>query len=222
MSVRHLAMGVAGSALGVACLAPLSGCMCVDKVQRIGVHSTALQPVRIWTNDLGDRALECRVADVHEATASRRNLGARFIRAPRSAWSNAVGAVDAKRGVDRDGPVSVELVARLAAENEDDFLLVPSDVRQRHLAAAPDESGGWAFAEQDAARWGGCAGYVEMLGPRTVEVVICSASLAWPESQYRTRWGSAAQLLLIVPAFVVDVITAPVQVVIILNELSRI
>ena len=198
--------------------------MCVDMVKHVGVHSTKLQPIAFWTNACGDRALECNVWDTHEATSTRRDFGKRFVYASQVTWSTAVSNAAGANFGGKELTVYLEPRIILGTNGvemaADHFVLIPGDVRRRVIAVPPETCGSWML-DAEKSRSYSCPHYSTVTGAHTIEVIICSATIAASEARHKIGCWKPAQLLLL-PAYVVDVVTSPIQFVIIMHRLSKI
>jgi len=198
------------------------GCMCVHIVKNVGVHETSLHPVAFWTNACGDSALECTVVAIHLATHSGRDFGVRYIYATRDTWQSAVIRAGGQHYGGPDRIIGLEPSATLCTNTmlqmTNGFWLVPGDVKHKLTAKPPDICPPWSRAAQSL-RSISCAHYSTVVDTNQIEVAVCMAYVNYRERRYKTGWWWPAQILL-APAYVVDVITAPIQFFVIMHRLS--
>ena len=205
------------------CFISQSGCLCVETVKHIGVHETQLTPTSFFTNTCGDVVLECKVSDIHRATSASRDIGTRYIYASRSTWDATVSRSTGTNIYGKRIPVYLEPIVMCSSNNTlpaaDGFWLIPGDVKHWLIAQPPEECEPWSPAAADNAQHSSCPRYSASIGSQPVEVIICSAKVS--RAQYKTRWWKPAQILQ-VPAYAVDILTFPIQFIIIMHELSTI
>jgi hypothetical protein len=198
----------------------LSGCMCVQKVQNIGVHHLRLHPLDIWTNGCGDRLLSCTLTDYRPASSQSVNLGRRFVTADKSTWADleqesAAGLPDSRiRRAFR-----VITACPVTSTSECAFALEPPDTSRKLTPTLPATCEPWTLAEDAAG--GSCPHYITTGANGPITIIVCEARIETKYAVYKDSWHAPAQIL-VIPALILDVVTSPIQFVMIMNSLSRI
>ncbi len=200
----------------------LCGCMCVDRVKKIGVHSLDLSPVSFWTNSCGDRLLECQLMDVRPALSRRVDLGTRYIRAPSSGWASleAAEATYTHPG----GRAFAIITSRIsntydAVDPADGFRLEPAVGGDYRAAQLPADCAPWTLVPDLGG--GSCPHYMASASNKTFTLVVCETRVSAAEARRTDAWHGPLQMLLI-PAVLIDIVTSPIQLIMILHELSKI
>ena len=216
-------MKTIGTALLLAlCASSMLGCMCVDKVKKIGVHTLQLSPHAFWTNSCGDRLLECQMTDFRPALSRRVDLGPRYIRATQSAWVS-IEAHEAAFARPGDKAFATITAGFMESDRTDatpyGFGLVPPITDKYRAAQLPSECSPWTQVPDLGA--GSCPHYSASISNKLFILVVCETRIATGEAQHTDTWHAPAQILL-VPAVLIDIVTSPIQLIIILHELSKI
>ena len=207
-----------------------SGCMCVHAVKTGGTHIRCLQPTGVWTNSAAEVMVECSALDKRVLSNKTQNLGKRLVCASPSAWNSAIKAEFEKqrKNAERYGrtnkidlvflrpavTLSVTNAANMFAGN---FVLFPPDI-----AAVSD-------AQPLMSGWTRCgipknASYPSWLvnvDGQTLTIYVDSLGLPEEARRYKDWWWYPNQVFLI-PAYAVDIVTCPIQFLMIMHSLSKI
>jgi hypothetical protein len=196
--------------------------MCVEKVKKIGVHTLQLSPRAFWTNSCHDRLLECQLTDFRPASSRRVDMGPRYVCASQSAWASieAHAAAFARPDDKAFAVITAGFIkSDLTNATPDGFRLVPPISDKYRAPRLPSECAPWNQVPDLGA--GSCPHYLVSVSNKSFTLLVCETQIAAADAQRTDAWHRPAQILL-VPAVLVDIVTSPIQLIMILHELSKI
>jgi hypothetical protein len=174
--------------------------------------------------------VECNVIDTRVLSGKDQNLGKRLVCASPSTWNTAIMAeVETQRnnaerygGARRIDHIYLRPAVTLSVTNAADvfsggFVLFPSAIAVS-LEAEPPASG-WircGISKNDS-----CPSWPVNVDGQILTVSVDSVSLPATAKKYKDWWWYPNQVLLI-PAYAVDIVTSPIQLLMIMHSLSKI
>lgn len=208
-----------------------TGCMCVHAVKTAGTHRRHLSATAVWTNTTGNIAIECKMADTMVLSQRSEPLGTRFVFAAPETWERAISSEikkqehyarrrDKTRRIDH---IYLRATVALSVTNETEvckggFVLFPPDVSSRCDAPPLDAAWSRCAIPPDS---GNTPRFDAAVSNQPVTVYIGTVALPRDAQQYKDWWWGPNQVLLI-PAYAVDIVTSPIQFIMIMNALSKI
>lgn len=207
-----------------------SGCMCVHAVKTGGTHHRRLQPTAVWTNTAAEVMVECQLLDTRMLSGKSQVAGTHLVCASPSTWD---GAIQAEVQNQRQQAMRYQGTNQITH-----FFLRPSvtisetntaDVFGGQFILFPpilDDAGAYTLPTSG---WFRCSTPENTSHPRwlvTVEgqaitVYVDNVIIPQEVQRYKDWWWYPNQILL-VPALVVDIVTAPIQFLMVMNSLSKI
>lgn len=207
-----------------------SGCMCVYAVKTGGTHIRYLQPIAAWTNNAAEVMVECSALDKRVLPDKAQDLGKRFVCASPLTWDAAIKAEFEKqrKNAERYGRTSridhvflrpgVTLTATNAADAfAGSFVLFPPDMAVSSNAEPP--GAGWM--RRGIPKNSSYPSWLAAVDGETLTIYVDNVGLPEEVRRYKDWWWYPNQLLLI-PAYAVDIVTSPIQILVIMHSLGKI
>jgi len=206
------------------------GCLCAHAVVTGGTHLRHLKPTGVWTDGQARVMVECSVLDLQLLSCNSQSLGTRLVCASPATWQSAIEAEVGKQQRDAEryrGPSTIDHIflrpavalpattgANVFAGN---FVLLPSDITT--LSDAEPPGSGWV--RHGIPVNASCPSWPANVGGRVVTVHVDGVVLPQEARRYKDWWWYPNQVLLL-PACAVDVVTSPIQFLMIIHSLGKI
>ncbi len=207
-----------------------SGCMCVRAVKTGGTHYRRLQPTAVWTNSAAETMVECQLLDTQMLSGRSQQLGTRLVCASPSTWNSAIRAEvenQKQRAMRYQStneithfffrPTVTLSTTNATAVFTGEFVLYPPVLD--HVVENDFVTSGWFRC--GIPRNSSHPSWPVTLDGRTITVYVDSVALPQEVQRYKDWWWYPNQILLI-PAYVVDIVTSPIQFLMVMNSLSKI
>jgi hypothetical protein len=189
-----------------------TSCTCL-MINGSGNRWLSLSPETMWSTEKGKRAIKCHL--YYYQGANQHSLGTRFVFGTPDAWSRKIATAYTRAKHDNQtnpiDEVYLNIIVNIPKENEeikDGFTFVSKELKIKQSDSILSKK--WKLDNNKNPNPKRRCWFTTTHDGVPLTVYINCVSIYWRDREYKEWWWYPNQVLL-APAFVIDVVTLPIQ-----------